>query len=43
MTIWQTVASILIVLGVCTYFALALGWDGGDPNHPGHNPPGSGF
>lgn len=43
MTTWQVVASILIVVGLCVYFALELGWGGGNPNHPDHNPPAGGF
>lgn len=33
-------AAVLMVFALLAYFVVELGWGGGDPKHPGHNPPG---
>lgn len=37
------IGPLLLILGICSYFALVLAFGGGDPNHSGHNPPQSGL
>jgi hypothetical protein len=40
---WPTIAGILIVVGICAYFAIEFGWGGGDPNDKDHNRPSGGL
>lgn len=38
----QYTLGVVVVLGLLIYFAVELGWGGGDPNHKDHNPPPNG-